>query len=192
MSRHISKWLYLLIPLTVYGVGIFCALRYGTDWTEKQTWAVVLTGVVLIWYTWETMLLRRIAFVQRELQLRPFIVFRREAQQYVAENIGNAAALNIRFENVAFQAPGTTLEILFPRTLPLLKPGTTAEVTVEVKINGQTSDPAFAAHLDPTYAVEDVDIRIHFTNLEGKSYSLVEVVSPQNLSIKGFRDDPAL
>lgn len=192
MSRTISKWLYLLVPLVLYGAGIYCALKYGTDWTEKQTWAVILTGVVLIWYTWETMLLRRIAFVQRELQLRPFIVFRREANQYLAENIGNAAALNIRFENIAFEAPGTKLEILFPRTLPLLKPGASLEVPIEVKINGQTSDPAFAAHLDPTYAIEDVEVHIHFSNLEGESYSLVEVVSPQTLAIKGFRGEPAL
>ena len=123
MSRSISKWLYLLVPLALYGAGMYCALKYGVDWTEKQTWAVILTGVVLIWYTWETMLLRRIAFVQRELQLRPFIVFRREANQYLAENIGNAAALNIRVENITFEAPGTKLEILFPRALPLLKGG---------------------------------------------------------------------
>ena len=50
----------------------------------------------------------------------------------------------------------------------------------------------FAAHLDPQYAIQDVDVHIHFSNIEGKEYSLVEVVSPQTLSIKGFRNEPAL
>ncbi len=191
-TRSPSKWLYLIVPLALYGGGVYCALRYGTDWTETQTWAVILTGVILIWYTWETMLLRRIAYVQRELQLRPFIVFRREANRYLAENIGNAAALNIRFENIKFEAPGTKLEILFSRALPLLKPGASLEVPIEVKINGQSTDPAFAAHLDPTYAIQDIEVRIHFSNLEGKSYSLVEIVAPQALTIKGFRGEPSL
>ena len=66
------------------------------------------------------------------------------------------------------------------------------KVPLEVWINGQKADSGFAAHLDPTYAIEDVEVQIHFSNLEGKSYSLVEVVSPQTLSIKGFRSEPAL
>ena len=192
MTRSISKWLYLLIPLALYSAGIFCTLKYVVDWPEKQTWAVIFTGYILIWYTWETRLLRQIAFGQRELQLRPFIVFRREANQYLAENIGNAAALNIKFENIFMEAPGTKVEILFPNPLPLLKPGASSDVTIQVKINGQISDTLFAAHLDPKYAVEDVDVHIHFSNLEGKSYSLVEVVSPRTLTIKGFRDEKAL
>lgn len=192
MCRAYSKWLYLVVALTIYGVGIYCALKYETDWTAKQTWAVILTGFVLIWYTWETMLLRRVAFLQREVQLRPFVIFRKDIEKYVVENIGNGAALDVHVDSVKMEAFETKLEIGFPNPLPLLKPGEVAVVEIEVHINGKKSDPAFAAHLDPKCAILDVDVHIHFSNLEGKKYSLVEVISPQTLSIKGFRNEATL
>lgn len=189
--RALSKWLYLTVPFALYGVGIYYALRYETDWAAKQTWAVILTGFVLIWYTWETMLLRRVAFLQRELQLRPFVVFRKEIEKYVVENIGHGAALDVHIDRVNMEAPGTKMEIRFPNPLPLLKPGAIADVEIEVYINGRKTDPVFAAHLDPKYAIQDVDVHIHFSNLEGKTYSLVEIISPKTLTIKGFRNEPA-
>lgn len=192
MLRKFSKWLYLVVPLAVYAAGIYCALKFETDWAAKQTWAVILTGGVLIWYTWETMLLRRVGFLQREVQLRPFVVFRKEGERYVVENIGNGAALDVSIDGVTIEDPRTNLEIRFPNSLSLLKPGAFADVEVQVFINGEESHPAFAAHLDPQYAIQDVDVHIHFSNIEGKKYSLVEVVSPQTLSIKGFREESPL
>lgn len=103
---------------------------FETDWTAIQTWAVILTGVVLIWYTWETMLLRQVAFLQREVQLRPFVVFRKEGERYVVENIGNGVALMVRIDGVTMEEPPTKLEIRFPNSLSLLKPGTVADVEV--------------------------------------------------------------
>jgi hypothetical protein len=192
MPSNLSKWLYLLVPSAIYGVGIFCALGYGTDWAEKQTWAVVLTGAVIIWYTWETMLLRRIAFAQRELQLRPFVIFQKEGGRFVIENIGNGAALNVRLGNITMEAPGTKMEIRFPNQLPLLKPKTIADVEIEVRINGEKADSLLAENLDPKYATIDIEVHIHFSNLEGKGYSLIEVISPKTLSMKGFRGEPTL
>jgi hypothetical protein len=192
LFRTSSKWLYLIVPLVVYGAGIYCTLKFETDWTARQTWAVVLTGFVLIWYTWETMLLRQVAFLQRELQLRPFVVFRKEGQKYVVENVGNATALGVRIDEIIIGESTTKLEIRFPSSLPLLKPGAVADVEIDVLINGKYSDSTFAAHLDPKYAIQDVDIHIHFSNIEGKQYSLTEIVSPQTLAIKGFHNEPAL
>lgn len=192
MLRTFSKWLYLLVPLAVYGVGIYCASKYETDWTARQTWAVILTGFVLIWYTWETMLLRRVAFLQSELQLRPFLVFRKEGKRYVVENIGNGVALDVRIDGIMIEEPGNKLEIRFPKPLSLLKPGDVTDVEVEVNINGKKSDTVFAALLDPKYTNQDIDVHIHFSNIEGKTYSLVEIVSPQTLSIRGFRNEPVL
>lgn len=192
MFRILSKWLYLIVPLVVYGVGIYCALNFETDWTARQTWAVVLTGFVVIWYTWETMLLRQVAVLQRELQLRPFVVFRKEGQKYVVENVGNATALGVRIDEIKISEPTTRLEIRFPGSLSLLKPGAITEVEIDVYINGTKSDSTFAAHLDPKYAIQNVDVHIHFSNIEGKQYSLTEIVSPKTLSIKGFRNEPAL
>lgn len=190
--RVYSKWLSLLIPLALYAAGMACALRYGADWTAKQTWAVILTGFILIWYTWETMLLRRVAVLQREGQLRPFVVFRKEGDQYVVENIGNGAALNVQIESISLVAPKTQLDIAFPQPVPLLKPGAVAHIEVTVHINGRKSDPAFAAHLDPEYAIQDVDVHLRFKNVEGKEYALVEVIAPKTISIMGFRNEHAL
>lgn len=186
--RACSKWFWLILPLGIYGVGIGLALRFGADWGEKQTWAVILTGAILIWYTWETMLLRRVAVGQRELQLRPFVVFQKVNGGYVVENLGSSAALDVRIESIALVAPQIRLDIAFPRAVPLLKPGATASIEVTVDIDGLRSDPNFAAHLDPSYAVQDVDVHIRFRNLEGKEYQLVQVIAPKTVSIQGFRN----
>lgn len=186
--RMCSKWIWLIFPLGLYGVGIGLALRYGTDWGEKQTWTVILTGAILIWYTWETMLLRRVAVGQRELQLRPFIVFQKVNGGYVVENIGSSAALDVRIDPIALVAPQIRLDIVFPGAIPLLKAGATASIEVTVDVDGRKSDPNFAAHLDPKYAVQDVDVRISFRNLEGKEYQLVQVIAPKTVSIQGFRN----
>lgn len=186
------KWLSLAVPVIVYGVGILCALTYESDWPAKQTWVVVLTGIILIWYTWETMLIRKLAALQREGQIRPFVVFRMEAEKYVVENIGSAAALDVRIDSTTIKAPGLQIDITFPQAVPLLKAGTVSELEVDVQIDGEKTDPVFAAHLDPQYAVADIDVHIRFKNLEGKEYALVEVISPRTVSIKGFRDESAL
>lgn len=192
LIRTLSKWLYLIVPLVVYGVAILYALNFESDWTAKQTLVVVVTGFVLIWYTWETMLLRQAAFLQRELQLRPFVVFRREGQRYVVENLGNATALGVCIDAITISESPTKLEIRFPSSLSILKPNAVADIEIEVLINGNKSDPTFAAHLDPKYAIRDVNVHIHFSNIEGKQYSLMEIVSPQTLSITGFRNESAL
>lgn len=46
--------LYIALMLYVAGIG-FTFVVCKDNWTAIQTWAVVLTGIVLIWYTWETM-----------------------------------------------------------------------------------------------------------------------------------------
>ena len=190
--RSYKKWASLFVPLILYGIGMVCVFTYEADWTAKQTWAVILTGAILIWYTWETMLLRHVATLQREAQLRPFVVFRAEAGKYVVENIGTAAALDVRIDSTRIEAPGLDMDIAFPNPVPLLKANSVAELNVEVKINGKTADPVFAVHFDPVSAILDIDVHIHFKNIEGKDYSLVETISPKTVTIKGFRNESAL
>jgi len=191
MRAH-SKWASLVLPLLLYGVGMACVFAYETDWTAKQTWAVVLAGIILIWYTWETMLLRQLATLQREAQLRPFVVFRAENGKYVAENIGTAAALDVQIDGTTIEAPDLKMDITFPNPVPLLRAGSVAELGVEVKINGNAADPVFAAHLDAQHASLDIDVHIRFKNIEGKEYSLIETISPKTVTIKGFRNESAL
>jgi hypothetical protein len=192
MRAFWKKWRLLLIPLILYSVGITYTLNNESDWTAKQTWAIILTGFILIWYTWETMFIRHLASLQREGQLRPFVVFRKEDKNYVVENIGNGAALDVRIDSITIKAPNIQLDIAFPQSVPLLKPNAIVEIKAEVLLNGKKSDSAFAAHLDPQHAIIDVDVHIRFKNIEGKNYELVEIIAPKTVSIKGFRDEQAL
>ncbi len=180
-----NKYFSLYASLIVYATAIVCGYWYWSGNHEAiSAWAIALTGAVIIWYTWETKQLRREAFFQREVQLRPFIVFQKAGETYIVENIGNGAALDLRIDTV--KAGDTGLEIRFPHTLPLLKQHSTATIKIEVYINGNRVDDYLGAHLDPRYAILDVDVKIHFSNIEGKRYTLVETISPKTLSIKGF------
>jgi hypothetical protein len=83
--------------LTFYAVGMAAAfIVFRDDWSAIQTWAVVLTGIVIIWYTWETMQLRETASSQRELQLRPFVVLELKDKKFVVTNVGPGVAVNVR------------------------------------------------------------------------------------------------
>ena len=60
------------------------------------------------------MLLRRVAFLQREVQLRPFVVFRKEGGRYAVENIGNGAALGVCIDGVTMEEPEPSLRFASP------------------------------------------------------------------------------
>jgi hypothetical protein len=60
---------FLIIAVAVYTATVLAAIWLSPDWTATQTWAIALTGLVVIWYTWETMQLRLSAWAQRELEL---------------------------------------------------------------------------------------------------------------------------
>lgn len=62
--------LTLIVVLVVYAGGIAAAFWLCQDWTARQTVAVILTGAAVIWYTWETMLLRQTSRDQAEVMLK--------------------------------------------------------------------------------------------------------------------------
>ena len=181
----------LVATLAAYGIGIAVTFCLTKDWTARQTAAVVLTGAVVIWYTWETMRLRQMSLAQRELQLRPFVVFKGTAQGYFVENLGTAPALGVTIERIQMSGDGVSLSISFPASLPLLRSLATEPIATEVVVNGKKVDGVFAAHLDPNYAIADVDVRIRFRSIEGKQYELVQTTSPKTMEIKGFRETDA-
>ncbi len=49
----------LFAAVVLYSAGVAAAFYWCTDWTARQSWAVILTGLAIIWYTWETTLLRQ-------------------------------------------------------------------------------------------------------------------------------------
>lgn len=182
----------LLAWLLAYAGGLIVTFLLTPDWTARQTVAVVLTGAVVIWYTWETMLLRQVALSQLELQFRPFVVFYGTADGYSVENVGNATALAVRIQNVALIDTSISLDIAFPSAVPILRAGERAPMPAEVFLDGKKIHSVYAAHLDPKYAIADVELCILFRNIEGREYSLVQTVAPSTMDIKGFRETPAL
>jgi len=181
-----SRWLHLVIPLAIYGIGVYYVFSLKSPPLDREYLLSVLTGIILIWYTWETMQLRQAAFEQIELQLRPFLVFRTENLHCFVENVGNVPALNVRIDSVYIGEQPRIWEIRFPYSVPLLKSGQSLEVRCEIFKGEQGLDPMYAAHLDPKYASLDLKIHIHFSNIEGKQYSLTQTVSPRSLKLLGF------
>lgn len=179
----------LAIVLGLYAAGIAASLCLMQDWTARQTVAVVLTGAVVIWYTWETMLLRQVAISQREQNLRPFVLFKGDAHGgYAVENLGATPALGIQIEPVKLHMGDVVLEIIFPSSVPLLRAGETAPLESEVAVNGNKVASVHAAHLDPKYAVIELDIHILYRSIEGKPYHLIQTIAPKETVVKGFRE----
>jgi hypothetical protein len=80
----------LLILLAIYGllmlIGWFCI----NDSTKLQTWAIIVSGFILIWYSWETRLLRVIASDQKDQQIQPLIIYEnRRAGHYINPRFSN-------------------------------------------------------------------------------------------------------
>ena len=176
----------LWVALGLYAVGVALAFVVcNGNWTAIQTWAVVLTGVVLIWYTWETMRLREAAFAQRELQLRPFVALNFKEKQFELTNLGVGVALNVKINDVTIDKD-LEVTVRFPERIAMLRPGETQQVQAESFKKGKSAGDFFLAHLDKEYANREIEVKIDFQNVEMKSYSVSEQVVPGQLQMKGF------
>ena len=149
-----------------------------------SAWAVSLTGGVVLWYTWETMLLRRAAHAQREVQLRPFVVIERLEDEFQLRNLGLGPALNIKVGDVIVDAQ-EQIVVRFPEVIPILPRGEVKAVEAASFHRNVPAGLFFAAHLDPEYAVLDLQIDVTFHNVEMKSYKVSERVRPGNVEILG-------
>ena len=114
MDRSYARLLVLLVSLGLYAGVMWYVFARESDWTARQTWAVVLTGAILIWYTWETMQLRYAAHAQREAQIRPYAVLQPTPGRLSVTNFGNGVALHIRVETVIVNEE-FKIEIRFPK-----------------------------------------------------------------------------
>ncbi len=176
----------LCAALAFYVTGIGLAfVVFKDNWTAIQTWAVVLTGIVLIWYTWETMRLREAAFAQRELQLRPFVVLELKKKQFEVANLGVGVALNVKINEVTIDKE-FEITVRFPEGIALLRPGETQPVEAESFKKGKSAGDFYLAHLDKEYANREIEVRVEFQNVEMKTYSVSERVVPGQLQMKGF------
>ena len=192
--------------IAAYGVAIalILALTSHADWMARQTWAVMLTGFVVVWYTWETALLRSTAVAQSEAQLRqievqleqtetqirPFVVLRPAPGRKVItlENIGVGSALNVRICDAHIEPVENDLQLVlkFPGNLPVLRPGAEGQIEVQGFVGDVEFGDFFNAALNPRYAVRRVEITIQYENIQLKTYSVTQCVEPSSLSTIRF------
>jgi hypothetical protein len=203
-SQTKRRWSFsaLLVGyLTVTGVAWL--LRDGD---AAQTSAVILSGAVLLWYTWETSALRgaaerQIEAAQRqiELQLRPFVVLRvaETPWTFTLSNEGPGLALTIRVNEVCigtFRLQGVEHKLTLRFSgVALLRPLEIRDVKPQAFIDGQPSDNTgtaemLSAHLDPRVANQELTVTLRYENVEGREYASRQTTGPQGLlRIHGHR-----
>jgi hypothetical protein len=157
-----------------------------------QNVSVVVGGLVVLWYTWETRELRKVGLrqvglAQRQLesqsrqidvQIRPYIIIERTHRPFVIKNIGAGPALNVKVEDVVLPAV-QVVSLTFSPVIPVLLQGTIAELEVNSLTEGKRGSDFLAAHLDPDYATIELDVRITYQNVEGKHYSVTQSHWPE-------------
>lgn len=173
----------LFILLSVYGllmlIGWFCI----ADSTKLQTWAIIVSGFILIWYSWETRLLRVIASVQKDQQIQPLIIYENRRASHYIKNIGNGVALNIRVNKVLIGG-SEDIEVTFPNSTPVLSPGEEIQVKGKFKMNGvELSDTNGTAHLSTRFSIDTSIMTISYSNIEHRRYLTREQISPGKIEI---------
>jgi len=176
----------LALWLALYGIVLAVTLFLTKDWNQTEAVAVALTGAIIIWYTWETNLLRSEAQRQIEIQLRPFVVVIPGNKKFRISNIGNGPALNVSIEDVLVD-PNLDISIHFPDYISFLSKGETVDVHAESYKRGKPVGDFFNAHLNPSYANQTLLLKIEFQNVEEQRYSVEERVSPEKMQIAGIK-----
>jgi len=173
----------LLILLAMYGllmcIGWFCI----DDPTKLQTWAIIVSGFILIWYSWETRLLRVIAADQKDQQIQPLIIYENRRAGHYIKNIGNGVALNIKIDQVLIGG-AEDIVVSFPGSIPVLMSGQEVQVKGEFRINGvELSDINGTAHLSIGFSNQTSNISIGYSNIKHAKYSTTEQISPGKIEI---------
>ena len=177
--------LKLMASITVYLVIILLTWVCTKNPSTTQTMVVTLTGLVIIWYTYETYKLRLDTQLQTEISQRPFVSAKLIDNNLEVINIGNGAALNIYIKPIEVDQAEQIL-IKFPESIPVLRPGHSNLVSAECFMQGRPVGDVFLAHLDPRYANQELIIEIVFQNIELREYRTRERIMPGSRKILEF------
>lgn len=177
-----------------------------SEWLSLiQTITLISTGLVVLWYTWETAILRRAAqtqvqsqarqieaqLEQIETQVRPFVILDPDQGRGTAflENIGLGPALNVRVPEILVheRIEGQPVMLRVPTQVSVLRPGEKVSISVDSFVGGREFGDFFSAALHPKFTHDRLDVVIEYENIQLKSYRVVQTVEPQLLSITGFR-----
>lgn len=189
-------WKLISHPLTrlilVYLVGVSIVFQQASDWTARQTWVVILTGVVVIWYTWETRKLRAVATHQIAMQIRPLVLAdpRVHDNSVTVNNIGHGPALNVRMTEVELERMPSPLQageewpltLRFDGSVPILKTGDEARFAIEVYLAGERFADIYAATIDPRYTDQTVILTIKYEDIDLKHYTIRQTIAPHSMT----------
>lgn len=176
----------LLLFAGLYAVAVAMLFFFVADWTGRQTWVVILTGVVVIWYTSETKRLRETSARQLEIQIRPFVLLRpADGGGFLLENVGPGVALNVRVRDVVVDAEHG-VKITFRESVPVLRSRETLRIRAETFRGDRSAGDFFSAHIDPRYANRELAMMIEYQNVDLKTYAVVQKTQPAAMAISGF------
>jgi len=159
-----------------------------------QTPVLIATGLIIIWYTWETRRLgnetkqlSKEAKRQTELQLRPLIILRCTAEGFEVSNVGNGTALNVSINDIIISKI-EEVRVRFPEPVPVIRSGESMPIFAESLKQGQIQNPpnVFFAHLNPTYANRSFEFAISFEDIESRSFCAKQSIGPKKISIIGI------
>lgn len=177
---------------SLYLGSLACGFLLSSNWdladriTLIQTIAVILTGFILIWYTWETAQLGKETRDQTETQLRPFVVLKPTQDGFEISNIGNGPAINVHVCDVQIDQVEDII-IRFPQHVLTLPPGVSVPIPAESFHGGESTGDFFFAHLDNNYANRRLLIKMEFQNINLRSYSIEQVIVPRDWEILDVR-----
>jgi len=181
-NEHHNK--FLKIVASYFGALLLFSICVR-DWLAVQTFAIVLTGAVVIWYTIETQLLRKETQKQTDLLIRPFVIIELKNREFFLKNLGHGPALNVQVRPVQVSSE-ESIVIKFGEMRPTINPGETVELKAEGFHEGNPTGRFFTAHLNPEYAKRNLSIFIDYRNIDLKSYTTRERVSPKKWEIVEF------
>ena len=181
MKKNEDKNMFGIIAAGYFGAVILFSVCLG-DALATQTFAVVLTGAILIWYTIETQLLRKETQKQTELQIRPFVIMEFKNNEFYLKNIGRGPALNIKIKPVQVSSE-ESIVIKFEEMISIVNAGDQIQVEPEGFRNGRSTEKFFTAHLKPQYANRNLSIFIDYHSINLEAYTTRERVSPKKWEI---------
>jgi hypothetical protein len=156
-------------------------------WLIIQTFILLATAIVILFYTLETYKLRRETQRQIELQIRPFVIFQFTGRTISLKNVGNGTALNVRLDDLAL-SESQDIKISFSQKIPILLKNEGIEIQPECFRKDRSVGEFFLANIHPEYANQTYHIIIRFQNIEFKSYSVKEEISPNELKILNINE----
>jgi hypothetical protein len=170
----------------IYVVVLVIAWATTCNDTVVQTVAVALTGLVIIWYTHETYLLRVETQKQTELSQRPLVLAELSDKQFAVTNYGHGVAFNVSIKPVTVDEK-EQIFIQFKDAVPILKSQEAKIIGAESFHKGTSTGDFFNAHLNSKYTTQDMILEVEYQNAELQSYVSREKISPQKREILEFK-----